>query len=197
MKHKDSQKRIYIKNAIYFITTNVDEPLYPFKEDLFCDLFVADMEFCREIKQFNIFGYKVNPDHIHLLMQPTGEKNYSEIMRSLKTNFSRNVNYILGYNDIPRFLKARSRDLAFKKHYDFIIHSKTKFCEKYFDKQTSKFQWQSSFNDHIIRNKADYYMRLNYIKSQWKKHELKENKCCFISKMIPDLSYTKQLKFTS
>ncbi|MBL4655226.1 MAG: transposase [Bacteroidia bacterium] len=231
MKHRNSQKRIYINDAIYFLTTNVDDPLFLLKENLFCDLFVADLKFCRKIKQFNIFGYKVNPDHIHLLIQPTGINNYSEIMRSLKTNYSRNVNFIMGYNEISEFLKAGSRDPAFKNQYTaftntvdpafknqdtafantvdpvlknqtlFKNHSnllyqfKCNFDKKYKNPHFPKFHWQSSFHDHIIRDKSDYYMRLNYIKKQWIQHELPENKYCYISKQKPDLSYTNQLKF--
>lgn len=227
MKHRDSQKRIYINNAIYFMTTDVNEPLFLFKEDLFCELFVADLELCRQIKQFNIFGYKVNPDHVHMLIQPTGKNNYSEIMRSLKTNFSRDANYIMGFHDNiniskvgtdisnaegnislvgenisktgSNILKAGSRDPAFentiKNHHEFLIKLKHDFVIKNKEHNISKFQWQPSFHDHIIRNKADYYKHLNYIKNQWKKHELKENRYCFISKTIPDISYTKQLKF--
>ena len=112
-----------------------------------------------------------------------------------------------------KFLKARSRDLAFKKfkfknsdfnlktllsvHNNNIKHFKREFNKKYNDKHNfSHFQWQSSFNDHIIRDKSDYYTRLNYIKKQWIKHNLKENKFCYISKEIPDFSYTNKLKFT-
>jgi len=99
MEHRDSQKRIYIKNAIYFITTNTFEAYPYFKEDILCELFAKDLELCQNLKEFNIFGYKVNPDHVHLLIQPKGKNNHSEIMRSLKTNISRNINFIMGFNE--------------------------------------------------------------------------------------------------
>lgn len=116
-------------------------------------------------------------------------------MRSLKTNFSRNINYILGQNEAPDFLKAGSHDPAFKKHYDFILLTKEKYSRRHSLIKPAKFHWQSSFNDHIIRDQADYFAHLNYIKIQWKKHELKANKYCFVSNAIPDFSYMRQLKF--
>ena len=50
---------------------------------------------CRNLKGFILYGYKINPDHIHLLIRPGERNNYSEIMRSLKTNFSRNMNRVM------------------------------------------------------------------------------------------------------
>ncbi len=129
MKHRNSQKRIYIKNAIYFITTNVDEPLFLFKEDLFCELFVEDLKFCREIKQFNIFGYKVNPDHIHLLIQPTGKYNYSEIMQNLKRVSSLHINQIIEkqwiQHELPEnkycFISKQKPDLSYTSQLEIIV----------------------------------------------------------------------------
>ena len=100
MEHRNSQKRIYIKNAIYFITTNTFEAYTFFEEDIFCDLFVKDLNYCQNIKPFKIYGYKVNPDHIHLLIKPTGQYNYSEIMQNLKRVSSLHINQIIEGEDI-------------------------------------------------------------------------------------------------
>ena len=137
------------------------------------------------MKQFKLFGYKVNPDHIHLLIQPGNKNNYSEIMRSIKTNFSRNINFVMGFNELINVMKVGLRNPAFfipffKKHMESLNQFKKNFIKKYsLDHDFPKFQWQTSFHDHIIRDKSDLVIHTNYIKLQWKKHKLEENKYCF------------------
>ncbi len=101
-RHRNSQKRIYIQGAVYFITM-VTYGRYPyFENEIFCELFVHELAFCSEIKSCAIYGYAVMPDHVHLLIRPTGRWNYSEIIGSLKRNYSRDCNYVMGFNDSPR-----------------------------------------------------------------------------------------------
>jgi hypothetical protein len=47
-----------------------------------------------------------------------------------------------------------------------------------------KFKWQSSFHDHIIRDRKDFVHHLAYIRRQWLKHKLLENKYCFINQAL-------------
>jgi len=78
--HRNSQKRYYFENAIYFITTKTYKGYPYFNEDLFCEIFVEELFFCQKLKSFKIYGYKVNPDHVHLLIKPHIKHNYSKIM---------------------------------------------------------------------------------------------------------------------
>src|SRR3989338_7922059 len=96
--HRNSQKRYYIDNAIYFITTNTYNGYPYFENDILSELFVYEIETYKHINKFEIHGYKINPEHIHLLIQPYVKYNYSEIMHLMKRNFCRNANYILGYD---------------------------------------------------------------------------------------------------
>ena len=71
-RHRNSQKRIYIPGATYFITT-VTYGRYPyFEEEIFRELFVDELLFCSELKSFSLYGYAVMPDHAHVLLRPTG-----------------------------------------------------------------------------------------------------------------------------
>ncbi len=179
--HRNSQKRYYIKNAIYFIITNTFKGYPYFENDILCELLVYEIEICKQLQKFKIHGYKINPEHIHILVQPNHEYNYSTIIRSLKTNFSRDANRVLGYNNSSIMPKARSRNLAFDNVHE-IFHK----CQNQFISQVGKnhnippFKWQSSFYDHIIRNEFDYLNHLKYIEKQWIKHNLKEDKWCWI-----------------
>jgi len=40
--HRNSQKRIYLDNAVYFITFKTYDNYPYFKEQIFCDLFIKE-----------------------------------------------------------------------------------------------------------------------------------------------------------
>lgn len=232
--HRNSQKRYIVENAVYFITTNTHNRIKYFHESLLCDLLVEDLWETQRLKCFNIFAYKINPKHMHVLIQPRGKDSYSEIMRSFKTNFSRNANRVMGFDanfekliispqaglssiiplqarsssNVPP--QARSRDLAWNDiprnparngisrdpmdnpmrqisilndpaYVSRIAGYRRRFIAKYnFHPSFPKFKWQGSFHDHIIRDRRDFVHHVEYIRRQWLKHKLSENKYCFI-----------------
>ena len=49
--HHNSQKRFYGKDKIYFITANTHNRFPYFREDLFCELFIKNLRFCKELKR--------------------------------------------------------------------------------------------------------------------------------------------------
>ena len=143
-------------------------------------MWIEELRLGKKIKQFELIAFCLLYDHFHMMVRPNEKENLSEIMRSFKTNFSRNANRILGISEseqikIPQ--KLRSRDLNFgkdlgnmiKKHNNKLKNLKTKFLQKY--KSLYKFpifQWQKSFYDHFIRNDLDYdnhwqYTTYNYL----------------------------------
>lgn len=179
--NRNSQKRYYIKNAIYFITTNTLNGYPYFENDLLCELFVYELNWCEKIYGFKIHGYKLNPEHIHLLIQPNGKYNYSEIIHSLKRNSSRNANIVLGYDPSSNSMKAGLINPAFKRHADLLHDLRKRFVDEFgLNYNIPKFKWQSSFYDHIIRNDFDYFQHLKYIQNQWVKHNLGKNKWCWV-----------------
>jgi REP element-mobilizing transposase RayT len=226
--HRNSQKRYIIENAVYFITTNTHNRIEYFHESLLCDLLVEDLWETQRLKYFNIFAYKINPEHMHALIQPGGKDSYSEIMRSFKTNFSRNANRVMGFDaNFEKLIifrqagsssivsrQARSRDLACNdiprdparngisrdatdnpmRHISIlndvayvsrIAEYRRRFIAKYnFQPPFPKFKWQGSFHDHIIRDRKDFVHHLEYIRRQWLKHKLLENKYCFINQAL-------------
>lgn len=187
--HRDSQKRYYINNAIYFITTGTHNRYPYFEIDLLCKLFVHELNICMQLKKCKVYGYKVNPEHVHLLIQPLGEYNYSNIIHSLKRNFTRNANYIIGYDILSPHVKARLINLAFGEHYELLIESRNVLKNQYgINHKIPRFEWQSSFHDHIIRDEKDYYQHLKYIKNQWVRHNLKKNKWCYVHRERHNMS---------
>ncbi|SRR5690606_12397225 len=149
--HKNSQKRIILEGTIYFITTNTFNSYPYFNDHNLCDVLKADIHLVKDLKNFDLFAYKINPDHIHILLKPGENANISEIMRSLKTNSSRNINRLIDFNS---------------------------------NRRLKKFKWQKSFNDHIIRDDKDFIKHAEYIENQWIKHNLSENRYCYIDKEL-------------
>lgn len=211
--HDNSQKRIYRKNAVYFITANTHLRYPYFREDIFCELFIQELHLGQQIHGFKLFAYTINPDHVHLLIQPNSVSDYSKIMHFLKRNFSRNINKILfpirdddnghhegedghheGEDDHPRLHGAyHNHNGNHNNHPRVRTTSPLSYFDKtikiYFDKFKSKyggghpfpkFKWQESFYDHIIRDDADFYKHVQYIKIQWIKHGLVGNKWCYV-----------------
>ena len=146
-----------------------------------CELFVREIDTYSRINKFGVHGYKINPEHIHLLIQPYGKYNYSKIICLLKSNFARNANRVLGYEKLFIPMKAGSRDPAFEQHVQLLNNLRNQFIRQHGKNHNiPKFKWQSSFYDHIIRDDFDYLQHLKYIQNQWIKHKLPSNKWCWV-----------------
>ena len=191
--HRNSQKRIYEEGAEYFITTVTGERHPYFEDPILAELFLRDLWFVRALKQFDIFGYAVMPDHVHLLLQPRGRFNYSQIIGSLKRNVARDINNVFKNNSLIRDLhegddsnrrlrmnyeitKHNHPDLQFDvyaSHYAAIEVLRNKFGQNDGPSPTHPaFRWQKSFLDHIIRDENDYLNHLDYIYNNPVKHGL-------------------------
>ncbi|KAF0134457.1 MAG: Uncharacterized protein FD145_682 [Candidatus Saganbacteria bacterium] len=170
--HRNSQKRIYIDDAIYFITTNTHMAYPYFEDDILCDLFVDVLLLCQEMKSFELYGYKINSNHMHLLIQPNEIFNISKVMQAIKKNYAQDVNKLLGYYNEGENSNSRLREVDLRKYEGKI------------KEPLPQFKWQNSYHDRIIRNRKDFYNHLRYIQNQWIKHDLKENKYCFINQEI-------------
>ncbi len=171
--HRNSQKRFYGNGYTYFITAKTHQSFAYFKEKIFCELFIKELKLCKQLKKFDLFAFCLNYDHFHLVLKPNEKNNISEIMRSLKTNYSRNANRIIENVDS----KATSRDVAFDNHTKYLQSLRKQFLQKHGQNQLQipKFKWQKSFHDHIIRNQKDFDHHCHYTAYNFLKHELPEN----------------------
>jgi REP element-mobilizing transposase RayT len=80
MLHQNSQKRIYFDDAIYFVTICIKDRFPLFEEKIFCELFIEELRLAKLIKQFQLFGFVVLRDHVHLLIKPSDKYNISKII---------------------------------------------------------------------------------------------------------------------
>ena len=122
-QHRNSQKRYYEENSIYFIVTKTFQNFPYFKEPIFCELFIEELKLCKELKKFKLYGFCVIYDHLNLLIHPNNEFNISKVMKSLKENVSRDINYIIsGYRNEgdTSTCRLRLRELINDFHNQFI-----------------------------------------------------------------------------
>jgi hypothetical protein len=110
----------------------------------------------------------------------------NDISRDLACN---DISRDLACNDISRdpARNGISRDDGFNgmsraaAYVSRIAGYRRRFIDKYnLHSPFPKFKWQGSFHDHIIRDRKDFLNHLAYIRRQWLKHKLPENKYCFI-----------------
>jgi len=168
--HRNSQKRIVFKDAMYFVTSKTHDNFPYFRERVFCDLFVENLQVCKQLKGFELYGWVLLYDHFHLLIQPGDEFNISKIMKSLKENVSCDANRILYPNEGGT--PASRLQVIYDNKFD-ISKYKMRLQAKYpADHPFPQFAWQSSFHDHYIRNPSDFHKHLNYIYNNPVKHGL-------------------------
>ncbi len=109
--HRNSQKRFVGEGFVYFITT-VTKYRYPYFENkVLCEVFVEELDICKQLKEFELFAFCVLPDHVHLLIRPNEKYNISKVIQSIKKEFSRDANYLIE-GEIPESrLQKRKMEL--------------------------------------------------------------------------------------
>jgi len=156
--HRNSRRRPYRPFGYYFITTNVSSEFSVLDRYEYGHLLEHILFYSAKIHSAGLIAFKINPDHIHLIVQIGRIGTISKFMGSCKRQFSRQVNFLLR--------QEYSQDQKSKS--DLIIFN--------------KFRWQPSYHSHLITNKQDFDNHVNYILKQQSHHELVDNKFCFVDK---------------
>lgn len=171
MQHRNSQKRDYSENNVYFVTANCFETFCYFQENIFCEIFIQDLKIAKELKEFKFCGFCLNYNHIHLLVHPSNKFNVSEIMQNIKRTCSLHTNQIISGN------LSVSDNIYCSLQRDFFVQMRNRFIQKYGPNQVKfpKFKWQKSFHDHIIKNSIDFENHNKYTIFNFQKHNLPEN----------------------
>ena len=83
-------RRFYVPGAIVFITlvTKNRRILFDRQHSHHVDMFFDKLRTVREHKPFKLLAYSFLPDHVHLLLRPTGEATFSSIMGSAQRSYT-------------------------------------------------------------------------------------------------------------
>jgi putative transposase len=108
-------RRYYIPGGAVFITQVVlyREPI--FRGPKMVLLLREVLHNVQGLHPFTMLGYVFLPDHLHLLIQPGGESNFSEIMHSFKPNFTKEYKKVLGLSP------SQSMKFWQKRFWDHVI----------------------------------------------------------------------------
>ena len=79
-----------------FVTVENREPV--FRDERAIALLRETLRRVKDLHPFTMLGYVFLPEHFHLLIKPSGESTFSDIMHSLKPNFSKEYKKILGFS---------------------------------------------------------------------------------------------------
>jgi putative transposase len=90
-------RRYYIPGSAVFLTQVVESREPVFKDQKFIELLKVTLKDVKNLHPFNLLGYVFLPDHLHLLIQPSGNENFSDIMHSLKPISQKNIKRFSAY----------------------------------------------------------------------------------------------------
>ncbi len=115
-------RRYYVPDAIIFITQVVDRRTPIFREEQYLDLLRTILHNVKVLHPFVMVGYVFLYEHFHLLIRPTGASNFSDIMHSLKPNFTKEYKDLIGVSGSMRFWQKGFWDHVIRDEVDFQRH---------------------------------------------------------------------------
>ena len=108
-------RRYYIPGSAVFITQVVQNREPVFRDSKYVDLLREILRNVGKLYPFEMLGYVFLLDHFHMIIQPAGESNFSDIMHSLKPNFTKAYKKLLGIS------RSETMRLWQKRFWDHVI----------------------------------------------------------------------------
>ena len=142
-------KRVFIPNSILFITIVTKDRRFILLENI--TSLISAIEQTKNFYDYDIVGYVVLDNHIHLLLKPDDINQYPKIIRSIKYNFTKDVGIAMPTYDKIEVWQNRyfehtiidEEDL--NKHLDYIHYNPVK--HGYVNKARD---WKySSFHEYV------------------------------------------------
>ena len=114
----------YIPGSAVFITQVVQDRKPVFHDSRNISLLDEILHNVNEVHPFTILGYVFLFEHFHMIIQPTGESNFSDIMHSLKSNFTREYKKLTGLSSSQslKFWQKRFWDHVIRNDHDLENH---------------------------------------------------------------------------
>jgi len=115
-------RRYYVPNAVVFITTVVAErrPLFADKDTAI--LLITTMRVVQTIYASDLLAYVILPDHVHLLLRTEPPVTFSQVMQSIKWNFTRSYKKTRGIGGPVTVWQQRFWDHIIRDEGDLARH---------------------------------------------------------------------------
>jgi putative transposase len=117
-------RRYYIPGSTVFITQVVQDRKSVFYDSKNVILLHEILRNVQQLHPFSMLGHVILPDHFHILIQPTEKSTFSDIMHSLKPNFTKEYKKGLGISssESVRFWQKRFWDHVIRDDRDLENH---------------------------------------------------------------------------
>lgn len=117
-------RRYYIPGSAVFITQVVEGCVPIFQNEIYLNLLLVILRNVKQLHPFNMIAYVFLYDHFHLLIQGIGNTNFSQVMQSLKPNFTKEYKTLLGIpaTESMKFWQKRFWDHVIRDDKDFENH---------------------------------------------------------------------------
>ena len=134
--------KITAKDGIYFLTSTIVEWIPVFTTQVYFDILLESLRFCKTNKGLKLFAYVILENHFHLI---AAANKLSDIMRSFKGYTSRQI-----------------IDQLRKDKREWLLNQLAYFEKKY--KNESTFQlWQEGFHPELILNENMLLQKIEYM----------------------------------
>ena len=114
--------RYYYPGQIVFITQKVKNSLPVFTDPKLVKLLIQIMKNVKILHPYTMLGYVILPDHFHLLIRPEEQTNFSQIMHSLKLNFTKTYKQKINVSGNMNFWQKRFWDHVIRDEQDLENH---------------------------------------------------------------------------
>lgn len=88
--------RIIQQGAIYHVVAKANRGEFIFQKDEMKEMFLRILEKAKKRYRFRIRHYCVMSNHVHLILEPVGDTNLSELMKWVLSVFARRYNILIG-----------------------------------------------------------------------------------------------------
>ncbi len=115
-------RRYYVPNSIVFITQVVAHRQPIFRNAQHFQLLRDILYEAKQRYPFTMLGYCFLPDHFHLLIKPAAGITHSQIMHSIKPNFTKAYKKQIGIDGSMKFWQKRYWDHVIRDEQDLAHH---------------------------------------------------------------------------
>ena len=109
-----------MENCCYFITTTTENRSQLFGLEQNAAILWNTIRTQRDRRRFHLLGFVIMPDHLHLLILPTGQTEVPFIMQEIKKSSARLIN----------MAGSRTGRLWMDEYYDYVIRNEKDLMEK-------------------------------------------------------------------